>query len=117
ERGELDQPLKIAPRMPVLGHVEHLLPMGGGPRSGLLLFDGFRQPLSVLLVLKARSFLNAPIASLIDQVVSHITSVTVARIEAPRSSGSSAARAARMGCRAPRTARELCRRTCSARTQ
>src|SRR5437867_1451172 len=101
ERGELDQPLKIAPRMPVLGHVEHLLPMGGGPRSGLLLFDGFRQPLSVLLVFEARSFLNAPIASLIDQVVSHITSVTVARIEAPRSSGSSAARAARMGCRAP----------------
>src|SRR5439155_24079571 len=75
ERRELDQPLKIAPRMPVLGHVEHLLPMGGRPRSGLLLFDGFRQPLSVLLVLKARSFLNAPIASLIDQVVSHITSV------------------------------------------
>src|SRR6266487_928170 len=107
QRGEPDQSLKIAQRMPVLGLVEHLLPVDGGPGSGLLLFDGFRQALRILLVLKAGSFV----------FLSHITSVTVARIGAPRSSGSAAAPAARTGGPAPRTARGPCRRTCSARTQ
>src|SRR5881396_1399422 len=117
EHGELDHSLKIAPRMPVLGLVEHLLPVDGGPGSCLLLFDRFRQTLSVLLVFVARSFLNAPVDSLVYRVVSHGTSVTPARIGVRRSSGSAAAPAARTGGPAPRTAREPCRRTCSLRTR
>jgi hypothetical protein len=41
ECGELDQPLKIAPRIPSLGLVEHPLPVSGGAGgSSLFLFDG-----------------------------------------------------------------------------
>src|SRR5262245_16339868 len=40
KRGELDQSLKIAPRIPILGLSEHTLPVDGRSRRRLLLFDG-----------------------------------------------------------------------------